>query len=87
MKNVRTDAGLIVPASAVAKTQRVLPKDSFKQIVRFVRAMRPEGIQILLGCSHCKEALDLTMVDQLVEDVPVGGRPVLTCKCSERVVR
>jgi hypothetical protein len=86
MKEVRTEAGLVVPASAITKTQRVLPKDSFRQIVRFIRAMKAEGIQILLGCQHCKKPLDLAMVDQLDEDVR-GGRPVFTCNCSERVVR
>jgi len=87
MKEVRTEAGLVVPASAIRKTQRVMPKDSFKHIVRFVRTMKAEGIQILLECEHCKKPLDLAMVDQLIEELPVGGRPVLTCACSERVVR
>jgi len=86
MNEVRTDAGLIVPASAVAKTQRVLPKDTLKRVSRFVREMQAEGIQILLGCQHCKTPLDLALVDQLDEKRP-GGRPVFTCKCSERVVR
>jgi hypothetical protein len=88
---VTTEAGLVVPASSVTRKRRVLPADTFKRLKRFITDMDAEKIVALLVCADCQKPVVLRLEDRLVEtddygnQLP-GGRPVLRCQCSNRVV-
>lgn len=97
---VKTEAGLIVPASAVAPPERkrvALPADTFKKMRRFIQLMHEEGIATLLVCEACKRPVEIALVDmpgdkQILKPAPTveqmfAGRPVLRCVCSDRVPR
>lgn len=84
--SVRTESGLIVPASAVEKKQRVFPKDKFKFLRRFLREMDGEGVFPMLVCSDCGERIKLELVNRLIVENN-GGEPILVCSCSDRAVR
>jgi hypothetical protein len=87
--NVRTDAGLIVPASAVTKKSRCLAPDTMRRIRRLTELLGAEQIGALFVCKDCETPIAAMVVDQ-VQDVIGdlhGGRVVLVCKCSSRSER
>ena len=91
---VKTDSGLVVPASAVEPTplkQRVIPKETVKHLRRFISNMKAESIAPVLACTDCGTRITARIEDRIVEKIGdnelPGGRLVLQCACSERVVR
>lgn len=92
---VTTPAGLVVPASAVTRTERVLPEHDFKALRRLVSTLKPSHLGLLVLCTDCKKPVDVVLEDRLVETVvtktgvvpAAGGRIVLVCECTTWAVR
>lgn len=82
---VRTNAGLVVPASAVERKRRVLRSEVFAKIRRLVSVTKGEAMALLVACPACKTPIDLHL-DALDASRP-GGRVTLTCTCTEWIVR
>ena len=85
---VTTEAGLVVPESAVAvdRQDRTMAPRTLKRIQRFMREMDAEDIGFLIVCKRCNQSLRLYMTDRIEAD-KAGGKPMLRCKCSDRVER
>jgi hypothetical protein len=74
---------------------------TFKKIRRLVLDLKAEGLVPLIACTDCGGLVALALEDRLVESFSAldketgemkdrqagGGRPVMKCKCSDRVVR
>jgi hypothetical protein len=85
VSQVRTDSGLIVPQSAVTKTERRFPAKAFGLIRRFVQA-NVEGVTLALVCKLCAAPIAMSF-EENATTVFKGGHVVMTCKCSRRTVR
>jgi hypothetical protein len=82
---VITDSGLLVPASAVQRKRKVLPKEKAKLIRRMFIEMPAEKLTALFACTECNTPVSFGTVNKILTRVP-GGELVLRCKCSDRVV-
>ncbi len=82
---VVTDAGLVVPRSAVQRKRKALPAATMKVIKQFLLAMPAEEMTAQLLCTSCKTGISFGTVNKILTGQP-GGELVLRCKCSDRVV-
>lgn len=71
--SVRTDAGLIVPETAVEKRSAAMDRQLWKRVTRLFNALLPENLALIVHCRECKAPV-------LVQEFGA----VLVCKCSVR---
>jgi len=77
---VRTEGGLVVPASAVEdkRQRRVWMWQDWKNFRRVIKFFHQERIQMVLQCADCKTIL---------VPKPAGEDYALECQCRVREIR
>jgi hypothetical protein len=83
---VRTEAGLVVPASAVQRKRKVLSLSAAKLVRRYLLELVPEGIIAKHLCNECGSPVQFVATNRIVNRLP-GGQLALRCNCSDWVVQ
>lgn len=78
-REVRTEGGLIVPASAITYEQETWIKEDIKRFDRTIHFLKERKLEMIVVCQECHQPL--RPVER--ED----GRVVLQCKHKERVLK
>lgn len=88
LRTVETPEGLLVPADAVTKARRVIPRDDAKVIRRAINMLRRSGIETIMLCSECqKESATISSLAVLRESrVPESGELVWECNHARRIL-